>query len=59
MNVKLGMATRQANAEITQSIKVNDLLEMPKGKSDNSKQSDNNIVRSLRTLKKSISLILQ
>lgn len=53
------MAMHQANAELFQSIKVNDLLEIPEEDPNNSKQLDDNKFGFFKTLKKSISLILQ
>ena len=51
MNVELDMATRQANTKASQSIKVNSLLEIPEGKTNNSKQSNDNEFESFKTLK--------
>lgn len=53
------MATRQANAKASQSIKINGLLEIPKEESNNSKQSNNNKFGSFKTLEESISFILR
>lgn len=52
------MATQQANAQTSQSIEINGLLEMSEEKSNNYEQSDENKFGFLKTLKKSISLIL-
>lgn len=58
MDVELDMAMCQANAETSQSIEVNSLLEIPKGEFDNGEQSDDDKFGSLGTLEESISFIL-
>ena len=59
MDVALDMATRQANAEASQSIEVDGLLEMPEEEPDTGDQSDDDEFGSLKTLEESISLVLR
>ena len=53
------MATRQTNAEASQSIEVEGLLEMFEEEPDTGDQSDDNEFGSLKTLEESISFILK
>ena len=59
MDVLLDMAMHQANTELSQSIKLDSLLEMPEEEPNTSNQLDDDKFGSLRTLKGSISLILR
>ena len=59
IDVVLDMATRQANAEASQLIEVDGLLEMPEEELNIYNQSDDNKFGSFRILKELISLILR
>ena len=55
----LDMATCQANAEVSQSMKIDDLLANPEVKADFGDLLNNNQIEILNTLKESVFFILQ
>ena len=59
MDVVLDIATRQANAEASQSIEVDGLFEIHEKEPNTGDQSDDNKFGSLRTLEESISIVLR
>ncbi len=57
IDIALDMATRQANAKASQSMKIDDLLANPEMEADSGDLSDDNQIRILSTLEESISFV--